>query len=56
MGDAVPDTAFIDDTGMIVARVEGEIKRSELVERLEWLTSDRKGLAPQALVVNLPGK
>jgi thiol-disulfide isomerase/thioredoxin len=54
MGDAVPDTAFLDEEGVILARVQGEIKKSELVERLEWLTSDRKGPAPQALVRNLP--
>lgn len=56
MGEAVPDTAFLDESGVIVSRVEGEIKRNELVERLEWLTSDRKGPAPQALLRNLPGK
>jgi thiol-disulfide isomerase/thioredoxin len=56
MGEAVPDTAFIDEGGVIVSRVEGEIKKSELTERLEWLTSDRKGPAPQPLVRNLPGK
>jgi thiol-disulfide isomerase/thioredoxin len=56
MGEAVPDTAFIDEGGVIVSRVEGEIKKGELAERLEWLTGDRKGPAPQALVRNLPGK
>jgi thiol-disulfide isomerase/thioredoxin len=54
MGEAVPDTAFLDEDGIILARVQGEIKKSELVERLEWLTGDRKGPAPQALVRNLP--
>jgi thiol-disulfide isomerase/thioredoxin len=54
MGEAVPDTAFIDEGGVIVSRVEGEIKKAELLERLEWLTGDRKGPAPQALVRNLP--
>ncbi|HEX4275409.1 MAG TPA: TlpA disulfide reductase family protein [Bryobacteraceae bacterium] len=54
MGEAVPDTAFLDEGGVIVARVEGEIKKSEILERLEWLTGDRKGPAPQALVRNLP--
>ena len=52
MGEAVPDTAFIDEGGIIVSRVQGEIKRAELMERLEWLTGDRKGPAPQALVRN----
>jgi thiol-disulfide isomerase/thioredoxin len=54
MGDAVPDTAFLDEDGVIVSRVQGEIKKTELIERLEWLTGDRKGPAPQALVRNLP--
>jgi thiol-disulfide isomerase/thioredoxin len=54
MGEAVPDTAFIDESGVIVSRVQGEIKKGELLERLEWLTSDRKGPAPQALLRNLP--
>jgi hypothetical protein len=54
MGDAVPDTAFIDRGGIIVSRVQGEIKRAELEQRLEWLTGDRKGSAPPALVRNLP--
>jgi thiol-disulfide isomerase/thioredoxin len=54
MGEAVPDTAFIDESGVIVSRVQGEIKKTELIERLAWLTGDRKGPAPQALVRNLP--
>jgi len=54
MGEAVPDTAFLDESGVIVSRVQGEIKKAELIERLGWLTGDRKGPAPQALVRNLP--
>jgi thiol-disulfide isomerase/thioredoxin len=54
MGEAVPDTAFIDEGGVIASRVQGEIKKTELLERLEWLTGDRKGPAPIALVRNLP--
>jgi thiol-disulfide isomerase/thioredoxin len=54
MGEAVPDTAFLDEDGVILSRVQGEIKKTELIERLEWLTGDRKGPAPQALVRNLP--
>jgi thiol-disulfide isomerase/thioredoxin len=56
MGEAVPDTAFLDQDGVIFSRVQGEIKKAELVERLEWLTGDRKGPAPQALVRNLSSK
>jgi thiol-disulfide isomerase/thioredoxin len=55
MGDPppVPDTAFIDEEGNIVFRVQGEIKKPELLERLEWLSGDRKGPAPKALLHNL---
>jgi len=54
MGQAVPDTAFIDESGVIISRVQGEIKKGELLERLEWLCGDKKGPAPLALVHNLP--
>ena len=50
MGNGVPDTAFVDQDGKIVARVLGEIRREELDERLTWLTGDRKSAAPQPLV------
>jgi cytochrome c biogenesis protein CcmG/thiol:disulfide interchange protein DsbE len=39
MGEGVPDTAFIDSTGVIRFRVLGEIRREELEERLAALTS-----------------
>ena len=53
MGEAVPATAFLDETGVIFARVQGEIKRPELEERLEWVTGDRKGAPPKILLHNL---
>jgi thiol-disulfide isomerase/thioredoxin len=53
MGEAVPDTAFIDEEGTILFRVQGEIKKAELLERLDWLAGDRKGPAPKALLHNL---
>lgn len=54
MGDAVPDTAFLNEDGVIFARVLGEIRQAELEERLEWITGDRSRVAPRALVRNLP--
>ncbi len=54
MGEAVPDTAFINEEGIIFARVLGEIKKAELDERLAWVTGDRSLPAPKALVRNLP--
>jgi thiol-disulfide isomerase/thioredoxin len=54
MGEAVPDTAFLTEDGVIFSRVQGEIKKAELLERLEWVTGDRSRPAPKALVRNLP--
>jgi len=53
LGEAVPDTAFLDSEGVIFARVRGEIRRAELDERLNWITGDRAQPAPQAVVVHL---
>ena len=50
MGEGVPDTAFLDEAGTVVARVLGEIRRAELDERLTWLTGDRKSAPPPALI------
>lgn len=53
MGEAVPATAFLDQDGRIVARVSGEIRDSELKERIEWLLSDHTGAPPDAFVKHL---
>jgi len=50
MGQGVPDTAFLDENGVIVSRVLGEMHRDELDSRLAWLTGDRKSPPPPALV------
>jgi thiol-disulfide isomerase/thioredoxin len=50
LGQGVPDTVFVNEEGIIVARVLGEIRRAELEERLAWFSGDRKGEAPAALV------
>ena len=51
--EAVPATIFIDKEGTIVARVQGQIRKAELIERLDWLVGDRLGPAPQQLVTHL---
>lgn len=53
LGEAVPDTAFLDREGVIFARVMGEIRRPELDERLQWVTGSRSEPAPQPVVVHL---
>ena len=53
MGNAVPATAFVDEEGVIFARVLGEIRRPEVDERLEWISGDRTKAAPPAMVRHL---
>jgi thiol-disulfide isomerase/thioredoxin len=53
MGNAVPDTAFLDADGFVFARVRGEIRREELDARLGWVTGDRTAPAPEPLVTHL---
>ncbi len=53
LGEAVPDTFFVGADRLIFGRVEGEIRRAELDERLEWVTGAKTTPAPQALVVHL---
>jgi thiol-disulfide isomerase/thioredoxin len=50
MGQGVPDTAFLDENGVVAARVLGQIRRPEVDERLSWLTGDRKSAPPAALI------
>jgi cytochrome c biogenesis protein CcmG, thiol:disulfide interchange protein DsbE len=53
MGEAVPATAFVDRDGVIFSRVQGEMRKAELEERLAWITGDKTGQAPAALVRHL---
>ncbi len=56
LGSMVPATAFLDPEGRIVARVLGQMPKDRMKERLEWLTGNRSGPAPDPLVRNLPAK
>ena len=53
LGDLVPATAFLDAGGHVVSRILGQARPEEVRERLDWLTGDRSGPAPQALVKHL---
>jgi len=56
LGQALPATAFLDQEGRIVARVLGQARKDDLKERLDWLTGDRKGPAPNPVVQHLTEK
>ncbi len=53
MGPAVPATAFIDQSGKIVGRVEGEMRQAKLEHRLNWMLGDHTGTRPETLENNL---
>lgn len=55
LGEALPSTLFIDGNGQIVARVLGEVSKSELQERLDYLLGKTQK-EPPALVNNVNKK
>jgi thiol-disulfide isomerase/thioredoxin len=50
LGDAIPATALFDRDGNLVARVLGELDKSDLERRLEWMLGKHHGKAPPAFV------
>jgi thiol-disulfide isomerase/thioredoxin len=53
LGQALPATAFLDKEGRIVARILGQASAEEVKERLDWLTGNKAGPAPQPVVKHL---
>lgn len=56
LGEAVPATAFIDGEGRVVAKILGEVSKSELKRRLDWMTGQKSGQEPPVLINNLNKK
>lgn len=50
LGEAIPATAFFDADGKLVARVLGELDKSELEHRIEWMLGKHHGKVPPAFV------
>src|ERR1700730_18240908 len=50
LGEAIPATAFFDADDKLVARVLGELNKSDLQHRLEWMLGKHHGEGPPALV------
>lgn len=55
LGEALPATLFVDGNGQIVAKVLGEISKSELRDRLDYMLG-KSHKEPPALVNNLNKK
>jgi len=53
LGEIIPATAFVDKDGRVATRVLGELSKSDLNHRIEWMLGNRRGKGPPALVNNL---
>jgi thiol-disulfide isomerase/thioredoxin len=51
LGSSIPATALFDRDGKRAFRLIGELKKKELVERLEWLLGTRQGKPPKELLL-----
>jgi hypothetical protein len=51
LGSAIPATAIFDRDGKRVFRLIGEIRRKDLIERLEWLLSNGERGSPKELLL-----
>jgi thiol-disulfide isomerase/thioredoxin len=49
LGNIVPGTIVLDETGQPVARVMGEAKEDDVRKAVDWLLAGKKGEPPQAL-------
>lgn len=53
LGRAIPATAIFDRDGTQLFRLIGEMKKKDLVRRLEWLLGPRQGKPPKELLLPL---
>jgi thiol-disulfide isomerase/thioredoxin len=56
LGNIVPATLFLDETGVVRARILGQMKPGEIEERVNWLLANQQGSAPPAIVKHLDEK
>ena len=56
IGNEVPATLFLDEQGIVRARILGQLRPGELEERVDWLQRNRQGDAPSPLVKHLDPK
>lgn len=50
LGNIVPGTIVLDETGQPVTRVMGEAKEEDVRKPIDWLLNGRKGDPPQLLI------
>ena len=49
LGNIVPGTIVLDETGQPIARIMGEAKEDDVRKPVDWLLAGRKGDPPQAI-------
>ncbi|CAN5550261.1 hypothetical protein BH10ACI4_BH10ACI4_16070 [soil metagenome] len=52
MGVLVPATLILDESGVAIGKIEGEAREKDIVSRLEWVLSDKKGKQPKLVQKN----
>ena len=53
LGNIVPGTIVLDETGQPVARIMGEAREDDVRKPVDWLLGGRKGDPPQAMTKRL---
>lgn len=51
LGASIPATAIFDRQGTRAFRLIGEVKRKDMIERLQWLLGGRQGKPPKELLL-----
>jgi thiol-disulfide isomerase/thioredoxin len=52
LGEVVPATIVLDQSGDPIARIMGEASRKDITSRLDWLLNGRTGKQPKSLLKN----
>ncbi|MFN2977018.1 TlpA family protein disulfide reductase [Terriglobus aquaticus] len=52
LGELVPATLILDDTGTVIGRIEGEASDKDIRSRIDWLLNGRNGKQPKAIQRN----
>ncbi len=53
LGNMVPATLFLDENGIVRARILGQMRAGEIEERVDWLLAGQKGGGPAPVVEHL---
>ncbi len=52
LGEVVPATLILDENGVVIGKIEGELRDKDVRSRLDWLLSGRHGTQPKLVQKN----